>query len=519
MVCIDKATAVRMYNLVQTAWSKRRARIESKLRTAQEAGQTNPEAKLREQLEIIDETDMAVVVSSAQNEAKELAEKGLDILPHRKRMKGEKLDEKFKDDDDPLRLVFVCAMWITGFDAPSISTVYLDKPMRNHTLMQTIARANRKLQGKEAGLIVDYYGVFKNLQKALAIYGQPTAGGEAPIQDKSELIAALTERAEEMRQYCTDAGADLDAALKAPPGSMERIGAFDDVYEAVVSPETIRSGFMRGAGDLLRIYKAILPDERAAPFAPMASLLSALVKKLRAQAGRPNVSAVMAKIEAVLDETISAEDYRLKEHGEQPLLDLSQVDFDALREKFDQGRKRTEAERLRALLERKVRQLARVNRSRIDLVRKLEALIERYNSGSQNLEGWLEDLIAFAQELGEEESRAMREGLTEEELAIFDILTKPEPKLTDKQRNKVKAVAKDLLEKLKRDKLVLDWWKRQQTRSAVKSSIRRTLGKDLPEAPYTDAIYDEKCELAYTHIYENYGGAGTPVFVAHGDKQ
>lgn len=513
MVCIDKATAVRMYDYVQAEWAARQATVEAELASAEAAGREDDVARLRDLQDILESTDMAVVVSSAQNEASELAKKGLDIIPHRKRMKEEKLDEKFKDPANPLRLVFVCAMWITGFDAPSISTVYLDKPMRNHTLMQTIARANRKLQGKEAGLIVDYVGVFRNLQNALAIYGQPTGGGDMPIKDKSELLAALAERAGEIRKYCLDAGADLDVALTAEPGSMARLGALQDVYEAVVSPEAVRNGYLRAAADFLKIYKAVLPDDDAAPFAPMAALVSRVSQMIRRDLKRPNVAEVMTKIEAVLDDTITTEDYRLKDQDSQPLLDLSQVDFDALRERFASGRKKTEAERLRALLERKVQQLATVNKSRLDLVKKLEDMIERYNSGSQNIESWLEDLIRFAGELSEEEGRAMREGMSEEELAIFDILTSPEPELTEKQRDRVKAVAKDLLAKLKSDKLVLDWWKRQQTRSAVMSSIRRTLGKDLPEEPYTDEIYDEKCALAYTHIYENYGGGGRSVYV------
>ena len=511
MVCIDKATAVQMYDFVQEIWAKRREETIAAL-SAAPAGSDHA-ASLEKELNILKNTDMAVIVSSAQNEAAHLASKGLDILPHRKRMQAEKLDEKFKDPDDPLRLVFVCAMWITGFDAPSISTVYLDKPMRNHTLMQTIARANRKLQGKEAGLIVDYVGVFRNLQKALAIYGQPTGGGETPIQDKAELVAALAARARDMRNFCAGAGADIDASLKAPPGSLERLDAFGKTYDAVVSPESIRAGFLRGSSDFLRIYKAVLPDERAAPFAPLASLLSALVKRIRAEATRPNVDEVMKQIEAVLDETISAEDYRLAGDEQKALLDLSQVDFEALRERFANGRQRTEAERLRALLERKVEQMAKLNKSRLDLVKKLEAMIERYNSGSQNLEALFEELLNFMQELGHEESRAMREGLSEEELAIFDLLTQPEPELTDKERDQVKMAAKDLLEKLKQERLVLDWWKGQQTRSAVRAQINRTLGRSLPEKPYTDIIYDQKCELTYTHIYESYGGAGRAVYL------
>ncbi|MFY0636653.1 type I restriction endonuclease subunit R [Maricaulis maris] len=512
MVCIDKATAVRMYDNVQTVWAERTADVEARL-VAARAGAANEEADaLADELEVLQTTDMAVVVSSAQNEAAELAKKGLDIVPHRVRMRDEKLDEKFKDPDDPLRLVFVCAMWITGFDAPSISTVYLDKPMRNHTLMQTIARANRTLNDKQAGFIVDYVGVFRNLQLALAIYGQPTGGGDSPIVDKAELLAHLAVLIEEVREYCLGQGADLDGVLASAPGSPQRLEAFAAAYDALVSPGDVRGGFMRSALDVIRVYKAILPDERAAPFAPMGSLLSALVKRLRAEVTRPDVDTVMGQIEALLDETISAEDYRLKAQGEQPLLDLSQVDFDALREKFAGGRKRSEAERLRALLERKVQAMAKLNKSRLDLVKKLEAMIERYNSGSQNIESWFEDLVKFAQELTEEEGRTIREGLSEEELAIFDILTQPEPVLTDKEREQVKSVAKDLLAKLKSDKLVLDWWKRQQTRSAVQSLINRTLGKSLPETPFTDEIYNAKCELAYAHVYEAYGGAGREVY-------
>jgi type I restriction enzyme R subunit len=281
MVCIDKATAVGMYELVQAEWQRRRESVIAQIGNAEAANDQNSLTQLRSQLQVLDGTDMAVVVSGAQNEAAQLAAKGLDIIPHRKRMQAEKLDEKFKDPADPLRLVFVCAMWITGFDAPAISTVYLDKPMRNHTLMQTIARANRTLPGKEAGLIVDYVGVFRNLQKALAIYGQPTGEGDSPIKSKSELLAALAVHADQMRRHCADAGGDLDAALTAPPGSMERLAAFESLFEAIVSPDDIRRGFQRGAGDFIRIYKAVLPDEAAGTFAPMASLLSAMVKRLR----------------------------------------------------------------------------------------------------------------------------------------------------------------------------------------------------------------------------------------------
>lgn len=501
MVCIDKATAVRTFDYVQELWAERL--YDLRVKAARAGG--DDLARLQAEVSYMEATDMAVVVSAAQNEAADLAEKGVDIVPHRKRMLNEDLDEKFKNPDDPLRLVFVCAMWITGFDAPSISTVYLDKPMKNHTLMQTIARANRKAVGKEAGLIVDYIGVFRNLQKALAIYGQPTGGGGSPIKDKAALVDHFRVLVDEARAFCTKHGAKLDAVLMSSPGSMERLAALQSCFEALVSPDDTRKNFLRNAQTVSRVYKAILPDERAAEFAPEAVLLSTLAKRIRDEIEGPDVSAVLNEVEALLDHTISAEDYRMAGASGQRLVNLSEVDFEALQEQFNTGKKKTAAERLKALLETKVREMARVNQSRADLLLKLQTLIERYNSGSQNIDSWFEDLKAFLADVQQEEKRGLREGLSEDELAMFDILTSPEPELTEKERDQVKRASKELLQKLKAQKLVLDWWKRQETRSEVKRFITDLLDSRLPEEPFDRRIFEDKCARAYEHVCTQYG--------------
>jgi type I restriction enzyme, R subunit len=173
VVSIDKATAIRLYDKVQKHWQQYLASLKAHLIGCNDEEREDLLAKIA----YMEETDMAVVVSPSQNEVEELKQKGVDILPHRRRMVTEDLDTKFKDPDDPFRLVFVCAMWMTGFDVPSCSTIYLDKPMRNHTLMQTIARANRVCGDKVNGLIVDYMGMFRDLQRALAIYGSASGGG------------------------------------------------------------------------------------------------------------------------------------------------------------------------------------------------------------------------------------------------------------------------------------------------------------------------------------------------------
>src|SRR5262249_46282659 len=151
-------------------------------------------------------------------------------------------DEKFKDTEDPLRLVFVCAMWLTGFDAPSCSTVYLDKPMRNHTLMQTIARANRVFPGKHSGVIVDYANVFASLEKALAIYGAGT-GGKNPVKDKQKLVEELRKAIAEATAFCAGHRVQLADIEQLPVGSLQRLQRIEDAINSLVSPDPLRRDF------------------------------------------------------------------------------------------------------------------------------------------------------------------------------------------------------------------------------------------------------------------------------------
>ncbi len=165
---------------------------------------------------------------------------------------------------------------MTGFDVPSCSTIYLDKPMRNHTLMQAIARANRVFIEKVNGLIVDYVGVFKSLEKALAIYGSGTGGeageGEKPIREKSELVEDLKKTMSECTAFCRDNGIDVVAVEQAVP--VERISLLDDAVEALVKTDDIKKGFLNLADQVERLYKAVMPDPEANAFAGTWSLFS-----------------------------------------------------------------------------------------------------------------------------------------------------------------------------------------------------------------------------------------------------
>ena len=513
LVCIDKATAVRMYNKVQAYWKEYLADLQGQLAKAPKEQQE----ELQHKIQVMTSTDMAVVVSQGQNEVKEAADKGLDIIPHRKRMNEENLGEKFKDSKDPLRLVFVCAMWITGFDVPSCSTIYLDKPMKNHTLMQTIARANRKYAGKEAGLIVDYVGVFRKLQEALAIYGGTSAGDDGeggeggPIKNKSELVEYLKHLLARGVAFLAEHGVNAQAIKEAQ--GFEKVAKLDDAVEQLIASEEIKNNFLGQARLVSRVYRAILPDPEANGLAPDAVLISVIAQKIKALAPAVDISEVMQQVEELLDRSIAPVPYIIKEDDDQPLHDLSKIDFEKLKEKFNQGRKRTEAEKLRALLSMKLETMLTENPTRKDFMEKFQKLIDAYNSGSMNIEVFFKELLDITADLQMEDQRAIREKLSEEELALFDILTRPVPELSEKEKAQVKMVCKELLETLKAEKLVLDWRKKDRARSDVRRTLEIAFDRGLPDS-YDEVIYNEKCDMAFHHIFTSYYGAGESVYSA-----
>jgi type I restriction enzyme R subunit len=506
-ICVDKATAVRMYDKVQKHWKAYLEKLKRELAT----GKPEQREAITTKIVFMEATDMAVVVSQSQNEIADLKAKGLNIEPHRKRMFKEDLEEAFKDENNRLRLVFVCAMWITGFDAPTCSTIYLDKPMKGHTLMQTIARANRVSPGKAAGLIVDYVGIFRNLQKALAIYARQREGAtELPIKDKQALLDALTEALIEARGFCAEHGIDLPA-IRAALG-FDRVAKLDDAVEAVVNPDEVRKRFLMLANRAARIYKAILPDPVAREFAPDTVLLAVIASKIRILTPKPDISELMDDVEALLNDSIATEPYRIEaQEKPAPLIDLSKIDFDKIAKQFETSRKRTEAERLQAVIGKKLGEMLRLNRARVDFLEKFQRMIDEYNAGSKNIDEFFKELVTFAQNLTDEEKRGIARGLSEEELALFDILTKPEPKLSKKEEEQVKKVAKSLLATLKKEKLVLDWREKQQARAAVRKAIGRAFATSLPSI-YTEDLRRDKSDRAYAHIYDCYFGAGRSVY-------
>jgi type I restriction enzyme, R subunit len=518
VVSIDKATALKMHGKVKKYWDAEKVRVQKELgrlgylpKDQRIAKVLDQEAELNRRMEVLSTTDMALIVSPGQNEIAQMKALGLDIEPHRKRMNESDpaLDERFKDADDPLRMVFLCAMWLTGFDAPSCSTVYLDKPMRNHTLMQTIARANRVFPGKHSGLIVDYANVFASLEKALSIYG---AGkdGKTPVKDLKALADELRGAVKEAAGFCTARQVVLADIEKLPAGDMKRLQALEDAMNALISPDPVRRDFFAHERIVGTLYRALKPDPAALEFTGRVACLVALGSAIRARLNPnpPDISEVMGDIRKMLDKSITGT--AISGQG-LSMLDLSKIDFEALAQRFKSSkRKNTDLEVLKAAIRAKLEGMIRLNRTRANFAEKLEELIESYNAGSRGIEELFEELLKLSRNLSQEEERHVRENMTEEELVIFDILTRPAPELTPEERTEVKKVARSLLEALK-NLLVLDWRQKAQARSGIKIVIENALDSGLPRA-YTPDLYQRKCDILFEHIYESYPQQNSSVY-------
>jgi type I restriction enzyme R subunit len=288
----------------------------------------------------------------------------------------------------------------------------------------------------------------------------------------------------------------------------------DDAIDAILTSDESKLKYLSMAATVVRIYRSILPDLAANEFYPIQALFGKLAEKIRGMAIEADISGVMKSVDELLDDSISTEGYFIRQPLEPSdtdhLVDLSKIDFEALKARFEKSRKHIETEKLRSAINLKLVQMVRLNKSRTNYLEKFQKMIDEYNSSSYNVETFFASLVEFAKELNAEEKRGIAEKLTEEELAIFDLLVKPEMTLKKKEEREVKKVAQELLETLKKEKLVLDWRKRQQSRAAVKLSIDEILDR-LPRS-YIPDLYRHKCDVVYQHIYDSYFGQGLSIY-------
>ena len=510
VVSVDKYTTVKMYDKVQHYWAIEKQKVMQE-RNAADTKEKRDE--LTRILNYMNRVEMAVIVSEEQDENKKFQKQGLDIASHRQKMnavtpEGADIEDRFKDPDDPLQLVFVCAMWLTGFDVENLSTLYLDKPMKSHTLMQAIARANRVYPGKPCGIIVDYVNVFKYMKKALTEYASGSDGTEFPAKDIDRLIALLDDAVDEADNFLLGLGVDI-SAIVAEASTLDRLDKLREAYNIIVSNDESKDKFKVILNTLMNLYEASRPEifERGwnnEKFSPLAYLYGLFCHTIDDE----KINRARLRMAQVLDTSVTSQ--RAADNGsglvihQGKVIDLSKIDVDELKKEIKVAEYRAvEIDDLKAFIDRALQQMLKRNCTRQRFSERYRNIIDRYNAGGSENEDYYEQLLQLIEDLKTEEKRPEAEGLSEEELEIFDLLVAGK-KLTKDEEQKVKLSAKNLFKKLSDEKselMVVDWFKDEQPRAKVKTAIESSLDVDLPVS-YDKETFAAKTELLLTHFID-----------------
>ena len=425
---------------------------------------------------------------------------------------GRDIEDRFKDPNDSLQLVFVCAMWLTGFDVKNLSTLYLDKPMKGHTLMQAIARANRVYPGKTAGIIVDYVNVFKYMKKALTEYATGDDGTEFPAKDIDQLIGYIDATIEEAGSFLRSMSIDLEKII-ADSNILDKLDALRSAYDTIVAKDDDKEKFKVILNTLTNLYEASKPEIFEKnwsndKFAPLVYLHGLFYHAIDDE----KIARARQRMNQVLDGSVTANREFVSYVREEPqymikgtkAIDLSKVDVEQLRKEIKVAKyKAIEINDLKEFIEQALEQMLNKNCTRTKFSERFKRIIDSYNAGGTENEDYYEQLVKLLEELRQEDNRANKEGLTEEELEIYDLLIAGK-KLTQAEEQNVKLSAKNLYKKLVDNRsslLVVDWYKDEQPRAKLKHEVELSLNDDLPES-YDKAAFDSKVSLLMNHFVD-----------------
>lgn len=525
LVCIDKITCARMFQRIEPRWRAKVAELQALLPVREEdlAAATDPDVRerlaneiesLRSRTQWMESTIIEIIISEAQNEVRDFAKWGFDIIPHRVVMKtgfqtpdGNRVpvEDAFKNPQHPFRIAIVCAMWLTGFDVECLATLYIDKPMKAHNLMQAIARANRVFPGKDCGVIVDYNGMLKSLREALAQYalGDDDNGGQggivAPIE---ELVAGLLQAIEAAEKHLLSLGFDA-GRLRGATG-FNRIEALRDAVDALYTTDEDKRRFEIMARQVFMRFKALLMEPSGLAYAERHDNIEAIYKKLQDRRDTADVTEVLKELHRIVNEAIRAA--APGTGGTEGLkVDLSQIDFTKLRDEFAKKvrRKHAALQDIRDLVERKLAQMLAQNPTRMDFYKKYQEIIADYNREKDRatVEATFAQLVELAASLDSEQRRAAEEGLTDAELALFDLLFKENISKADRER--LKQASKDLLASLNEILVQFEGWtKKAATQAEVRVFILDKLYASLPRPPFTETETEDIASRVYDYVWQ-----------------
>jgi type I restriction enzyme, R subunit len=532
LICIDKVTCARMLQRIEPRWKARIAQVKEMILRKEgewaESSDIDDKERLERELEKLrgkaqwmDSTIIEIIISEAQSKPRDFRKWGFDIIPHRVVMKtgfqtpdGKRMavDDAFKDPAHPFRIAIVCAMWLTGFDVECLSTLYIDKPMKAHTLMQAIARANRVYPGKDCGVIEDYNGMLKSLREALAEYalGDEEDGGDgeeivAPIED---LLKALVEAIEAAENHLKGLGFQCKRLIGAK--GFERIQALRDAVDALYTSDEAKRRFEIMARQVFIRFKALLMEPSVFAFAERHDNIEAIYKKLQEKRDTADVTEVLKELHKIVNEAIRAQKPG-EDHAEGLTVDLSRIDFAKLRDEFAKKvhRKHAALQDIRDLVEAKLEQMLARNPGRMDYYKKYQEIIADYNREKDRatVEETFAKLVELANSLDKEQRRAAEEGLSEDELALFDLLF--EERISKTDREKLKQASKSLLASLRELlKPMPAWTQNVQTQAEVKVFVLDNLWQSLPRPPFTEQDTETLADRVYDYVWQRSASGG-----------
>ena len=461
---------------------------------------------MERKLKWMQETEMAVVISQEQNEIQTFKEWHLDIKPHREKMEKRELDKEFKDSKNPLRVVFVCAMWLTGFDVKCLSCLYLDKPLKAHTLMQTIARANRVSEGKSNGLIVDYIGIVKALRKALADYTANVSGngGVDPTVDKEKLINRIIETIGKAKLFLAENDFDLQMLIDAY--DFQKLSYLQEAANAVCGTIEDKKTFTTYASELNRLMKYTDRSDITGYTRKEYEAIAAIYAELQKKRKHINTTELLVEINAIISSYVEIQHMPSMVREESRRFDISAIDFDLLRREFAKVKKKNLVLKdLEEVIQQKLDRMMFCNPDRINYYERYQQIIDDYNSEQDRatIEKTFMDLMDLANQMNQEEQRYVREGFfSDEELSFYDMLFRED--LSKSDIKKLKEVATDLLHKIKGKISEFDHWTdKQETKAAVDNLIRDTLWAELPEC-YDEVSISGYRQKIYEYVYTRY---------------
>lgn len=506
VVSFNKVTCVRMYNYVQEYWQKE---IKVLRKQVEKAPWQQEVQEMKRKLQWMEETEMAVVVSQEQNEIQTFKKWRLDITPHREKMEKRELDKEFKDADSKLRVVFVCAMWLTGFDVKTLSCLYIDKPMKAHTLMQTIARANRVAEGKSNGLVIDYIGIVKALRQALADYtANPDGGdnGNDPTVDKTELIKNVWEIIAAAETFLHDKGFELQELIDAL--SFEKLSLLKKAANILCDTIETRKSYCTFVTSLLRLWKYLDRENITADMRTKKDALEAIYKELQKKRKHADITDLSVAINDIVNEHLEMDGTQMMVADSGRRFDISGIDFDQLRREFAKRQDKNLVLRdIQELLQERLAKLLADNPSRINFYEKYQEIIKAYNQEQNRatIEKTFEELMQLSKSLSEEEKRYVREGFkSDEELSLYDLLLKDN--LSKPEIKKLKDVAIELLAKIKEQLVGMDHpFDKPTTRATLIVTIRDILWQELPESYSEDSINYYR-DTIFNYVSQRYSG-------------